>query len=322
MARKSTKTAVERFLSSKEEKEPLAFKDKRQVDLDLQRVALSKAAKAKLEHRVGTVLAANKELSYYQGFHDIAMHSHSTRQLENLALQQLRDFMAASMLPTQQILALVPELLHTADKTGVGRYFAPQTSGDNRALLGYFAVAPIVTLFSHHTDDSQVILPIIRSVLKEGLAYVLYLYAALIIENPQLFQRVRQSTRDDGAKEHEGAVEVSLEDISPDEIDMALSGAGSLLTSENFAAVDRRAHQLRSKHPLKKLPAWKSVSRHSVLKTGKVTNRNTALYLLRQLDREESGNLSLTTRASSRLAMMALAVGAVAVGMFLSRSHR
>lgn len=280
----------------------LEYRDKRQVDLDISRVSLSKAAAAKLEKRIGTVLAANKELHYYQGFHDVAMHTHNMAQLENLALQQLRDFMASSLHPTMQMLKLVPEILARADPDNIGAYFngAPV---DSRRLGGYFALAPVVTLFSHECSDSQVISPIIRTVLREGIAYVLYLYAALVITY---------------GPDAEKASIASQSGDDDDDFEMSLQGVAAKLNAENYPELDKLARKLRSKFPLKRLQTFQQVSRFSVLKSGKVTKRTTAIYMLNQLEHESSNAGPLHSRTTAVL----VAVSAIAFGMLWTKMHR
>lgn len=287
---------------------PLHYRDKKQVELDISRVSISKAAAAKLEKRVGTVLSANQELSYYQGFHDISIHSHSTKQLENLALQQLRDFMTPNLFPTMQILRLVPELLQACAPKGIGKHFKPTSAekasvGQSRKLSGYFALAPIVTLFSHDCQDSRVIVPIIRTVLKEGLSYVIYLYVALVL------------VRQDVLREKLGA---SPEE---DEVDMALQGLGATLSFDNFADLDRQARRLRSRYPIRSLPSYGSISRYSVLKTGKVVKRSTALHYLVQLDKASKSPKAGILPGSSGT-VVALIMGTVALGVLWSRIRK
>lgn len=287
---------------------PLQYKDKKQVLLDISRIPISKAAAAKLEKRVGTVLSANPELNYYQGFHDISIHSHSTKQLENLALQQLRDFMTPNLLPTIQILQLVPELLLVCAPNSIGKHFRPTpaekvSAGQSRKLSGFFSLAPIVTLFSHDCQDSRIIAPVVRAVLKEGLSYVIYLYIALVLAR-------------------QGALRETLgENPEEDEVDMALQGLGATITFEEFADLDCQARRLRARHPLRSLPSYASISRYSVLKTGKVVKRSTALHYLVQLDKA-SNSSEAGIRPGSTRAMAALIMGTVAVGVLWLRNRK
>lgn len=269
------------------------YRDRKQVELDVQRLSLNKASSSKLNKRIRKILQANPDLHYYQGFHDIAQHTKSTKQLEQLAFNHLRDFLATDFQPTLQILQLVPELLVLADPDAVGKQIQGQDS--DMISKGLFAVSPIITLFSHTCDDPQLITHIIQKVLKHGISYSIYLFVALCVQ-PDCRTLI-------------------LEASDPDEIYMALINVGSKLDMENISIVEMHANKIKSQHPLSSLESFSQISQYSVLKTGSLTNTNTVMFTVRQIGKPQSRGSKFS---GGKIAVFG-AVGIVLFSIFYSR---
>lgn len=257
----------------------MTYRDERQVALDVARVpGLNKASRRDLERRIAHVLTPTPELHYYQGFHEVALHSTSAKQLSTLSIQVLRDFMASSMDATLAICRLVPELVAAYDQS-----LKPVMT----MVPPYFAVAPLLTLFAHHSDDNVIVTEVISDVLKSGLAHEVYLLAALILLHRD------QLVVDD-----------------PDEAQAMLQKIGASLTRANYEETRILARRLRLRHPLSRLHAWKQISPYSVLKTGR-QSREKALRAL----------ASLENPSNHRLLRLAAAVGIVALGYLITRRY-
>lgn len=261
------------------------YRDQKQVELDVSRLNLNKAAAAQLNKRIGQILRPHKQLHYYQGFHDIAQHTRTTKQLEQLAFCHLRDFMASDFTPTTQMLQLIPELLARADPDGLGR-----SLGDSPMLAqGLFALSPLITLFSHTCTDPVLVTRVINRVSKQGMAYVVYLYVALCVaQRDALLARAADS----------------------DELFSALNSVGESLTVDNVGALEHAARQLREQHPLQTLDAYARVSQYSVLKTGVLTNTNTVMYSVEQIGRQDDRVKTKLLRGSGVLMLTACIVAA------------
>lgn len=256
-----------------------------QVQKDVDRTSLTKEQKPLVVEKICTVLDNNPELHYYQGFHDVAAISSSEQDLEELSLQCLRDFMTPTIEPTLKILNLLPELISTAD--------TQLDAVMRKAPEPHFALAPLLTLFAHDSSDKQVLETVQLKVHQYGLGYILYLYSAVV-----MYRRDEILELTDGEP--------------PEIVHSVLSRkGGSLDNIENdilFKAVDN----LRIRIPLTRLRAYRSLSSHSVLKTGPHVSLDHARYCLHEISRPP---VSARRR-------FAIAAAVVIVGILLQRSRR
>lgn len=262
-----------------------AHPDARQVKLDVERTSLTPEEKRKLESRVIAVLEKHEHLRYYQGFHDIAMHCNSVSALESIALRQLRDFMTPSLEPTLAVVALLPQLLAKANQEMFGWLVK---SHEVSAHASLFAVAPILTLLTHDIDD-----PIVaKRCVAMGLKNCIYIYAALCLLHRQ------QITTD------KDAYLSSLQHVAVD-------------LPRKWARASILAGDLEKQFPLSKLPGWKNVSRHSVLKTGSDIRPAQAAKELKLLSQHA------VSRKQSLIGIrFAIAIGVLAFGVLLRTRSR
>lgn len=275
-------------------------RDEKQVMLDINRMQLTKAAAERLKMRIRTVLNTNPELHYYQGFHDIAQHTKSTKQLECLALKHMRDFMTTTFTPTLQILKLLPELIIAADPDNLGLLLI-ESDPEGVKTKGFFALPSIITLFSHNCADMQVIEFLIDKVINYGFSYMIYFYAAsCILYSDQIYRQLEENCADE-------------------QVHMALQTVGELVKSEDLEILDDKVKEMKRKFPLKSLKSFEYISEYSVLKAGGMRKKSTIKYTINQLERNPTNDPKFKF---TPVMAMSIAVGALAVGMVYTKFRK
>lgn len=207
-----------------------------QISLDVDRTALSPEKKKQITARISQVLDNYPMLSYYQGFHDVAMATSSYKELEKLAVVHLRDFMTPEIQPTVNVLNLVPDLLANAD---------PKFAKLVKSIPPHYSISPVITLFCHDTKKSQ---DIIARVKKFGLGYVIYLYVALVL-----------TVKPDILKQLEG-------ETDPDMVHALFTRASYQMDDVDRNELHKKAETLMKRYPLRRLRAYRQVSPYSAIK--------------------------------------------------------
>mgnify|MGYP003362488407 CR=1 FL=1 len=141
-----------------------------------------KELKLVLDRLIVRMLREVPELSYYQGYHDIAsvvaiVYGEDERLgfkfLYKLTLEYLRDHMLRDVYPTTAQLKLIPDIVLHMDAQ-LGRIV--------NAVPPMHAISSIITLFSHDLDDFEAVCLLWDPVFaRRDPAFPLYLYSALLV---------------------------------------------------------------------------------------------------------------------------------------------
>lgn len=206
------------------------------------------------------------DLSYFQGYHDIAQvlllvldFDIAHQALENLSLFRIRDYMLPSLTPTIRHLELIPYILRVSDFS-LYRHM--------RGIQPFFALAATLTLYAHEIERYGDITRLFDFILAHEPVLSIYLYIAIIISKRQ------------------EVFEISLNE--PEMIHFTLSKLPRNLDLESLIS---SASEIYRANPPQNLPsfAWYHIPNSSVLKTSRdlsrLTTHKEALFLLRkQLD--------------------------------------
>lgn len=224
------------------------FNDKSEEVVEDEKTQLKK----KLGKLITTVLRNNPQLSYYQGYHDIAQllllvfdrdEVKAARILEYLSRYFLRDFMLPDISATIDQLKLIPPLLMLGD---------PYIGSIVRDIEPFYALSPMLTYMAHHVQSYKLICNVFDYILaKNDPSAILYFYSALVI-----CKRKEIKQADGGGDK----------DI--------LHSVLSNLVEEKEPGVDiidviKKSDQLMRDHPVSTLGTpWKRLMKFSVLRTG------------------------------------------------------
>uniref|UniRef100_A0A060T9C2 ARAD1D10714p n=1 Tax=Blastobotrys adeninivorans TaxID=409370 RepID=A0A060T9C2_BLAAD len=225
--------------------------EEEQIKLDVERAFVFYPAegdkeqlKEKLFDLIRSVFRRHPQLSYYQGYHDIAqvillvfdgIVENAVPVLEAVTMSFLRDYMLPSLDATLDQLELVPVILTLADP-----YIGQLVRGKP-----FYALSSVLTFLAHHIKSFDEICVVFDHVIASNdMSFVLYLYVAIII-----------SQRDE-IKELGGDVDI---------IHSYLTNVGE--QEFNVFEVMARADELSRKYPISTLgETWDNISPHSVLK--------------------------------------------------------
>lgn len=203
-----------------------------------------KARRLSLEDVLCSTLRNTPELSYFQGFHDIAQvfllvlgQNSSKIVLQRLAVLKIRDFLLPTMEGTTLQLQLVPAILYVAD---------PELCRHLAGLQPYFALAATITMFAHEIDDYQRIARIFDYLLASEAVTSLYMIVRIIVSRRE---------------------ELLL--IDEDEQDMLYATLTKFPNSLDIDTLILNTESLMQSHPPATLPwrSWRKISKYSVLKT-------------------------------------------------------
>lgn len=201
-----------------------------------------------LEDVIVAVLRRNPDLSYYQGYHDIATilylifgPTDSIPVLEYVSLYFLRDFMTPTLDSSLEHLSMIPALLEASD-AALAEVLAQANP--------FYAISPIITVMSHNItsfNDICVILDYLFA--SRNMAIPIYLYASIV--------------------EYRKSILLPLKDDLTNEVDKTLSTIIEDLPDDNSVIFDitTLTTSLLEQFPPQTLKPWKALSEFSVLKT-------------------------------------------------------
>ncbi len=227
-------------------------KDEDQVQLDVNRAFIyypnnqspSQLAeqKAFLSALIISLLRTHPYLCYFQGYHDIAQvlllllpAPLQLPCLTRLSLFHIRDFMLPSLSPAITQLRLIPSILRAADPA-LWRHLS--------ATEPFFALSGTLTMYAHDITTLGEITRLFDVLLARAPPFTLYLFAAIVCSR-----------------------RAELFDTPPDEPEMLHSILSKLPAPLDLEALIAQAAALEARFPPDTLPAWRGVSRWSVLKT-------------------------------------------------------
>ncbi|PGH03777.1 hypothetical protein AJ80_08647 [Polytolypa hystricis UAMH7299] len=229
--------------------------DEDQVKLDVNRSFVhypncpDKELDAKKEHLsqlITKVLRNNPILCYFQGYHDIGQvlllvlgTEQAAPAFERISLLRIRDYMLPSLSPALKHLQLIPAILECSD---------PKLRQHLSGTKPFFALAATLTLYAHDIQEYSDIARLYDFILSYEPVVTIYLFAAIILSRKkELF-------------------EIPLDE--PEMIHFTLSKLPQPLDLDGLIA---STMTLYHEHPPERLPfrAWKTISRHSVLKTSR-----------------------------------------------------
>lgn len=236
-------------------------KDEEQVSKDTERAftyypfksseekeKLSGPIEKELYSLIVAVLRRNPQLSYYQGYHDIATivylifgAQEAIPVLEYISLNFLRDFMMPLIEPSFDHLNMVSNLLEASD---------PELSEVISQANPFYAISPIITILTHDVvsfDNICLFLDLIFSTL--NMATPIYLYTSIVkCQRDKLIPYKNDPTN---------MVDSLLSNI-----------VETMPTEESFIFdVTSSASSLLQEHPPQTLRSWDLLSDYSVLKT-------------------------------------------------------
>lgn len=243
--------------------------------LDLTRTPYTEAERDAALDRILHILVTDK-LHYYQGFHEVALAVPSIERLERLALLELRDFMMPTLDPTLRVLALIPQLIVAAD---------PSLESLIKHVPGHASIEPIITLWTRGSAPEQTE-RILAAIEEHGLPLAMYLLAAIVLQRKKvLVERVGPTVEHDMAS---AAFIKTTNDI----------------TDLDVGALLRHALELQRDIPLRRLPGYRLLSRHSAVRARLTTVEQ---------GRKAAARLSRRYRASQKIslavALMVLVAG-------------
>ncbi|KAK4236635.1 rab-GTPase-TBC domain-containing protein [Achaetomium macrosporum] len=227
-------------------------KDEDQVQLDVNRAFIyypdnqtdSQLAhqKSLLSQLILSVLRQHPYLCYFQGYHDIAQvlllvlpSSVQLPAVTHLSLFHIRDFMLPSLSPAIAQLRLIPDILRLSDPP-LWRHLSHTEP--------FFALSGTLTMYAHDITSLGEIARLFDVLLAREPVFTVYLFAAIV-----------RSRREE------------LFDTPPDEPEMLHSILSKLPVPLELEGLIAEAVRLQREVPPEKLPAWKGISRWSVLKT-------------------------------------------------------
>ncbi|KAI0014249.1 rab-GTPase-TBC domain-containing protein [Xylariaceae sp. FL0662B] len=284
-------------------------RDEEQVKLDVDRSfvyypnddsqAQLDRKKAELSDLITEVLRRQPYLCYFQGYHDICQvfllvlpPAVRPTAVARLSALRIRDFMLPNLEPAIAQLRLIPEILNAAD---------PALSRHLSGIEPYFAaLADTLTMFAHNVPRYRDIARLFDALLAREPVFAPYVFAQIV--------RGRRA-------------ELLAHD--PDDPDMLHFALSKLPPDLDLDAVVAAAARLFDRHPPESLPAWRSVSGASVLKTARDVRscadqtlddgRRYFRTQLRELLWAERRHKVFKVLWSNRRVILAVAVGAGAI---------
>lgn len=193
------------------------------------------AKREDLQDIIMRVLRRHPDLFYYQGFHDIAqvvlmvyggsVTPQSVAVLDRITVCRTRDFMLPTFDGATDHLDLLLPIVAAANKN-LARGLSAEYS--------FFAIAPVITLFSHHVTELDQIAVLFDFLLTQGPDLSIYLYAQLLLDNEKILMAEFDS--------HEPEINSILTNLAAKPFE--------------FATVFAKTLKLRSSHPLKTLRSY------------------------------------------------------------------
>lgn len=151
--------------------------------------------------------------------------------------------MLPSLGPAVAQLRLIPDIVAAADPP-LWRHLFPATEP-------FFALSGTLTMYAHDVTTLGEIARLFDALLARDPAFTVYLFAATVVAHP--------------------ARRAELLDVPPDDPDMLHCILSKLPAPLDLDALIARAAELHARFPPESLPAWRGISRWSVLKTARLS---------------------------------------------------
>ncbi|KAB5572119.1 rab-GTPase-TBC domain-containing protein [Coniochaeta sp. 2T2.1] len=229
-------------------------RDEDQVGLDVERSfvyyptdrspAHLNANKAALSSLILSVLRTYPYLCYFQGYHDICQvlllvlpPTLRSRAVARLSVLRIRDFMLPRLDPAIAQLRLIPDILRAAD---------PALWRHLRGTEPFFALSGTLTMYAHDITTLGEIARLFDVLLAREPVFSVYMFATIVISRRE-----------------------ELFDTPEDEPEMLHSILSKLPKPLDLDRLIADAVRLTERFPPEGLPAWRTISGSSVLKTAR-----------------------------------------------------
>ncbi|PHH62265.1 hypothetical protein CDD81_7325 [Ophiocordyceps australis] len=188
------------------------------------------------------VLRRNPYLCYFQGYHDICQvfllvlgPVRRAEAVARLSVLRIRDFMLPSLAPTTAQLRLLPDILTKAD---------PELRRHIASVEPFYALAGTLTMYAHNIERYRDIVRLFDVLLAREPVFTIYLFACIVMDR-----------RDE------------VFDIDePDMLQVVLAKVPADMDIDGLVV---KAVALYDRFPPQSLPAWRQISKASVLKTAR-----------------------------------------------------
>ncbi|OIW32139.1 GTPase-activating protein gyp10 [Coniochaeta ligniaria NRRL 30616] len=235
-------------------KELPKHRDEDQVQLDVDRSFVYypqdrteshlSANKHALSALILEVLRTYPYLCYFQGYHDICQvlllvlpPSLRTRAVARLSILRIRDFMLPRLDPAIAQLRLIPDILRAAD---------PSLWRHLRGTEPFFALSGTLTMYAHDITTLGEISRLFDVLLAREPVFSVYMFATIVVSRRE-----------------------ELFDTPEDEPEMLHSILSKLPKPLDLDRLIADAVALTDRYPPETLPAWRTISAASVLKTAR-----------------------------------------------------
>ena len=190
------------------------------------------------------VLRTYPYLCYFQGYHDICqvlllvLPPHiRPRAVARLSVLRIRDFMLPRLDPAIAQLRLIPDILRAAD---------PLLWRHLRRTEPFFALSGTLTMYAHDVTSLGEIARLFDALLAREPVFSVYMFAVIVVSR-----------------------RAELFDTPDDEPEMLHSILSKLPRPLDLDRLVADAVALAERYPPESLPAWRTISASSVLKTAR-----------------------------------------------------
>lgn len=203
-------------------------------------IASISAHKTELKHLILRILRRYQWLHYYQGYHDIAQVIHlvmgnaAEAGLEKLTLLYLRDFMLSSLEPSMSMLRLVHQIVRVAD---------PEYAEILLAIEPFYAISTLLTWWAHSLQTYSLACRVFDFLLSSEVNMIIYTIAAATLYKRKEVIASRQ------------------------EADMMFLVLNRGVPDDDMEGILQQALQLSVSIRPAQLSGWRTISKHSCLKT-------------------------------------------------------
>jgi hypothetical protein len=235
-------------------KELPRHRDEDQVQLDVDRSFVyypqdqteshMQANKHALSSLILEVLRTYPYLCYFQGYHDICQvlllvlpRALRSRAVARLSILRIRDFMLPRLDPAIAQLRLIPDILRAAD---------PALWRHLRGTEPFFALSGTLTMYAHDITTLGEISRLFDVLLAREPVFSVYMFATIVLSR-----------------------RAELFDTPDDEPEMLHSILSKLPKPLDLDRLIADAVALAGRYPPETLPAWRTISASSVLKTAR-----------------------------------------------------
>nr|XP_036575754.1 GTPase-activating protein gyp10 [Colletotrichum truncatum]KAF6782378.1 GTPase-activating protein gyp10 [Colletotrichum truncatum] len=229
-------------------------RDEEQVQLDVNRAfiyypnhqsdAELEKNKSELSDLIIEVLRRYPYLCYFQGYHDICQvfllvlkSPWRARLVSRLSVLRIRDFMLTNLEPTIAQLRLIPDILNAAD---------PKLKKHLSGTEPFYALAGTLTMYAHDIQAYGDIARLFDILLTREPVFSVYMFAQIVLDRRgELFDN---------------------DEDDPSMLHLILSKVPQTMDIE---ALISNTAALYERYPPDTLPAWRSISKASSLKTAR-----------------------------------------------------